>query len=56
LGLTEEELYQRVRDGGLIAYRAHSGDQWEWRVDRVNQAPHDMPLQATGIHAASQEE
>jgi hypothetical protein len=55
LALTEEELYQRVRDGELIAYRAHIGDHWEWRVDRVDQAPHDVPLQATGIHAASQE-
>jgi hypothetical protein len=27
--LTEEELYQRVRDGELIAYRAHIGDHWE---------------------------
>jgi len=55
-GLNEEELYQRMRDGDLIAYRAHIGDHWEWCVDPADQAPHDVPLQPTGIHAASEEE
>lgn len=55
LGLNEEELYQHVRNGELIAYRAHIGDHWEWRVDRVDQASLDVPLQPTAVHAASEE-
>jgi len=38
-GLTEEELYQRVRDGELFAYRAHIANHWEWRVDLIDQTP-----------------
>jgi hypothetical protein len=33
LGLSEEDLYQRVRAGTLIAYRARVGEHWEWRVN-----------------------
>jgi DNA invertase Pin-like site-specific DNA recombinase len=55
LGLNEEELYQRLRDGELIAYRAHVGDHWEWRVDPADQTQRDVSLQPTGIHAPSEE-
>lgn len=55
MGLTEEELYQRLRDGKLIAYRAHIGDHWEWRIDRLDHAPHDVPFPPTVVHAASEE-
>jgi hypothetical protein len=54
LGLTEEELYQRVRDGELIAYRAHIGDHWEWRVDPTAQTQ-QTPLRPVAIEAASEE-
>jgi hypothetical protein len=55
LGLTEEQLYQRVRDGELIAYRAQIGDHWEWRLDRANQTQPDMLLPPVRVHAASEE-
>jgi DNA invertase Pin-like site-specific DNA recombinase len=54
LGLSEEELYQRVRDGELIAYRAHIGDHWEWRVDPTDHT-RQTPLQPIAIEAASEE-
>ena len=46
LGLNEEELYQRVRDGKLIAYRSHVGDHWEWRVSPANH-PGRRPVPAS---------
>ena len=55
LGLTEEELYQRVREGKLIAYRAHIGDHWEWRVDPPDQTQQEAPLQLVGMQAASED-
>ena len=38
-GLSEDELHQRLHDGALIAYRAHIGNHWEWRVDTADQIP-----------------
>jgi hypothetical protein len=32
LGLSAEALYAQVRAGQLVAYRAHVGAHWEWRV------------------------
>jgi hypothetical protein len=32
LGLSAEEVYAQVRAGQLVAYRAHVGAHWEWRV------------------------
>ncbi len=32
LGLNAEALYAQVRAGQLVAYRAHVGAHWEWRV------------------------
>jgi DNA invertase Pin-like site-specific DNA recombinase len=32
LGLSEDDLYRRLREGELIAYRARVGEHWEWRV------------------------
>jgi hypothetical protein len=55
LGLSEEELYQRLRDGALIAYRAHVGDHWEWRVDPADQTQQEAAVQPVGIEAASEE-
>jgi DNA invertase Pin-like site-specific DNA recombinase len=55
LGLSEEELYQHVREGKLITYRARINDHWEWRVSPVDQADGDVPLQPIGIHAAPEE-
>jgi hypothetical protein len=54
LGLTEEELYARIRAGTLMAYRAHIGDHWEWRIDPADQTQ-QTPLQAVAIEAASEE-
>jgi hypothetical protein len=55
LGLNEEELYQRLRDGELSAYRAHIGDHWEWRVDPADRTQQAVPLHPVGIEAASEE-
>jgi DNA invertase Pin-like site-specific DNA recombinase len=55
LGLTKEELYQQVREGRLIAYRAHIGDHWEWRVDLADPTQLERPVQPVGVQAASQE-
>jgi DNA invertase Pin-like site-specific DNA recombinase len=32
LGVGREEIWERARRGELIAYRAHVGDHWEWRL------------------------
>jgi DNA invertase Pin-like site-specific DNA recombinase len=55
LGLSQEDLYQHVRDGRLIAYRAHRGDHWAWRVDLADQTQQEAPLQPVGLQTASQE-
>jgi hypothetical protein len=54
-GLAEEELYRRVRDGELIAYRAHIGNHWEWRVDSAHQTQQKGADQPVGIQVASEE-
>jgi hypothetical protein len=35
--LSEEELYQHVREGKMLAYRARINDHWEWRVSPADQ-------------------
>ena len=55
LGLSQEDLYQHVRDGRLIAYRAHVGDHCEWRVDLAEQTQRERPVQPVGLQAASWE-
>ena len=55
LGLSEEALYQQLRDGTLIAYRAHIGDHWEWRVSCADDSPLPSPPRPAGLHAESQE-
>jgi hypothetical protein len=37
LGLSAEALYAQVRAGHLVAYRAHVGAHWEWRVSPAEQ-------------------
>jgi len=37
LGLSAEAVYAQVRAGQLVAYRAHSGAHWEWRVSPAAQ-------------------
>jgi hypothetical protein len=54
-GLSEDELHQRLRDGALIAYRAHIGNHWEWRVDTADQIPQKRANQPVGLQAASEE-
>jgi DNA invertase Pin-like site-specific DNA recombinase len=55
LDMSEEELYQRVHDGELIAYRAHVGDHWEWRVDPTDQTQQEGAVQRVAIEATSEE-
>jgi DNA invertase Pin-like site-specific DNA recombinase len=55
LGVGEEELYERLRAGELIAYRARIGDHWEWRVDPAALSSHGEALPPAGVHAASEE-
>ncbi len=35
LDLSKEEIWQQVREGRLIAYRARVADHWEWHFDRA---------------------
>jgi hypothetical protein len=37
LGLTRGEIWERARQGEFIAYRAHVGDHWEWRLSPVDE-------------------
>ena len=53
--VTAGELYQRVRDGELIAYRAHTGNHWEWRVDPADGAWQKEADQPIGLQTASEE-
>jgi DNA invertase Pin-like site-specific DNA recombinase len=39
LGLSEADLYQRVREGQLVAYRARIGAHWEWRLSPKDDQP-----------------
>jgi hypothetical protein len=55
LDLSQEDLYQHVRQGRLIAYRAHVGDHGEWRVDFADQTQQEPPVQPVGLQTASQE-
>lgn len=45
LGLTREEIWERARHGEFVAYRAHLGDHWEWRLTPVDDqaAAHTAP-------------
>jgi len=43
LGLSAEAVYAQVRAGHLLAYRAHVGAHWEWRVSPAEQpVPHTV--------------
>jgi DNA invertase Pin-like site-specific DNA recombinase len=55
LGLSEEELYRRLRAGELIAYRARVGEHWEWRIDPADRLQHEAPRPSRGVHAPSEE-
>ena len=55
LGLSQEELYQRIREGKLIAYRGRIGDHWEWHVDPADQTRQEGPVPPVGIQPASEE-
>ena len=55
LHLSEEALYQQLRDGTLIAYRAHIGDHWEWRVSCADDQPLPSQPPPRRVHAESQE-
>ncbi|MGI8552087.1 MAG: hypothetical protein ACR2PL_15080 [Dehalococcoidia bacterium] len=55
LGLSEEDLYQRVRSGKVIAHRSNIGDHGERRVSPTDSAQPDVSLQPVGLHAESQE-
>ena len=50
LGLSEEELSQRVRAGKLIAYRARVGEHWEWRVSPTDREQPEVSPQPADIH------
>ncbi len=55
LGLSAEELDQRMREGTLVAYRARAGEHWEWRV---SPADHEQPKprpRSAAVHAVSEE-
>ena len=54
-GLSDEDLYQRVREGKLIAYRARVGEHWEWRVSPTDQQQRESPPQPASVHAARKE-
>jgi hypothetical protein len=51
LGLSEEELYRRVREGEVVAYRAHAGEHWEWRVRPADHQQPGLTPQTAGVHA-----
>jgi DNA invertase Pin-like site-specific DNA recombinase len=55
LGLSEEELYQHIREGKLIACRARVGDHWEWWVSPTTPLWRDAPPQSASVHADSRE-
>jgi DNA invertase Pin-like site-specific DNA recombinase len=51
LGLTETDLYQRVRDGQLVAYRARIGEHWEWRLSPHDAQPLGEPPSTASVQA-----
>jgi hypothetical protein len=55
LGLSEEELYQEVREKRLLAYRARIRDHWEWRVSPAAWSKAVTPLQPVGIQTLTEE-
>jgi DNA invertase Pin-like site-specific DNA recombinase len=55
LGLSEEALYQQLRDGTLIAYRARIGDHWEWRVSCADDQPLPSQSRSGRVHAESKD-
>jgi hypothetical protein len=55
LGLSEEGLYQKIRDGKLIAYRARLGDRWEWRVSCADDQPLPSQPRPGRVHAKSKD-
>ena len=48
-------LYQDIRDGKLIAYRARAGEHWEWRVSPNNQQTPGPPTRPISVHAQVRE-
>jgi hypothetical protein len=38
LGLSNEQVWEKARQGELIAYRARVADHWEWRLSRAEDA------------------
>jgi hypothetical protein len=54
-GLSEEALYQQLREGKLIAYRARIGDHWEWRVSYTDDQPLPSPPRPGRVHAESKD-
>ncbi len=55
LGLGEEALYQQLRDGTLLAYRARIGDHWEWRVSCDDDRPLPSLPRPGRVHAESKD-
>jgi hypothetical protein len=43
LAVTPEQLWEKARQGEVIAYRARVADHWEWRV---SPADADAPVTA----------
>lgn len=54
-GLSEDDLYQRVREGKLIAYRARVGEHWEWRVSPIDRPLRESSPQPASVHAVGKE-
>ncbi|MBV9280431.1 MAG: recombinase family protein [Chloroflexi bacterium] len=55
LGLSEEDLYQQVREKKLLAYRARINDHWEWRVSPAAWTGADTPLQPVAFQTRIEE-
>jgi len=55
LGLTEAALYQQLRGGTLIAYRARIGDHWEWHVSCADDQPLPSVPPPRRVHAESKD-
>ena len=55
LGLSEDALYQQLRDGKLLAYRARIADHWEWRVSRPDDQPLPSQPRPGRVHAESKD-
>src|SRR5947209_19937739 len=55
LNLTEKDLYRHIREGQLIAYRAHIGDHWEWRGDPADKTKRGRASPAVGVRSHAEE-